>query len=206
MDRRRHAECAGGPPWRDWICPYNCRPICTDKSAPRQGDVTSGRAEGPALSRSRPSWSCRHHNRQLPEDSVNVHKKARLTTAGRSLAVRRVLAGERVPTVARGCSVSPRTIWKWVRRCREAGALTTLDWSSRPHRVRQLPRHQRRQILRARHQRWSPSALPSTIGSRSPPSSPCSGAMASIASRASAQPGPSSATSADGPAPWSTSM
>jgi hypothetical protein len=30
------------------------------------------------------------HNRQLPEDPVNVHKNARLTPAGRALAVQRV--------------------------------------------------------------------------------------------------------------------
>jgi transposase InsO family protein len=87
---------------------------------------------------------------------VNVHKNARLTPQGRSLAVQRVSAGEPATHVAHGCGVSVRTIWKWVRRCREAGELTTADRSSRPRRLaRQLPRHQWRQILRARHKRWS---------------------------------------------------
>jgi transposase InsO family protein len=57
--------------------------------------------------------------------------------------------------VAAGAGVSVRTIWKWVRRFREkAGGLE--DRSSRPARIaRQLPRAQRRQILRARRKRWS---------------------------------------------------
>jgi len=90
---------------------------------------------------------------------VNVHKNARLTPQGRSLAVQRVLGGERAVHVAVGCGVSVRTIWKWVRRCREADAVTpqaTTDRSSRPRRIaRQLPRSRRRQVLRARHKRWS---------------------------------------------------
>lgn len=90
---------------------------------------------------------------------MNVHKHARLTPRGRALAVQRVLAGERAPVVAHGCGVSVRTVWKWVHRCRELGEVTarsTTDRSSRPRRIaRQLPRHQRRQILRARRKRWS---------------------------------------------------
>lgn len=95
----------------------------------------------------------------MPEDSVNVHKNARLTPQGRSLAVQRVLGGERAVHVASGCGVSVRTIWKWVRRCREADAVTpaaAADRSSRPQRIaRQTPRYRRRQVLRARYKRWS---------------------------------------------------
>ena len=87
---------------------------------------------------------------------MNVHQNARLTPRGRSLAVGRVERGERAVDVARGCGVSVRTIWKWVQRCREAGARATTDRSSRPRRLaRQLLRHRRRQILRARGKRWS---------------------------------------------------
>ncbi len=90
---------------------------------------------------------------------MNVHKNARLTPRGRSLAVQRVIEGESAVVVARGCGVSARTIWKWVRRCREAGdgsPRSTADRSSRPRRIaRQLPRYRRRQILRARRKRWS---------------------------------------------------
>jgi transposase InsO family protein len=57
--------------------------------------------------------------------------------------------------VAAGAGVSVRTIWKWVRRVRETGGVVE-DRSSRPARIaRQLPRHQRRQILRSRRKRWS---------------------------------------------------
>ncbi|MBK8249902.1 MAG: hypothetical protein IPK85_21295 [Gemmatimonadetes bacterium] len=50
--------------------------------------------------------------------------------------------------------MSVRTIWKWVHRVRTTA--TTRDRSSRPHRLaRQLPRRRRRQILCARHKRWS---------------------------------------------------
>lgn len=85
---------------------------------------------------------------------MNVHKNARLTPAGRLAAATRVIAGDSAVDVAQGCGVSARTIWKWVARIR-AGA-GTADQSSRPHRVaRQLPRHRRRQIERARRKRWS---------------------------------------------------
>ena len=69
--------------------------------------------------------------------------------------VERVLAGEAATSVATGAGVSVRTIWKWVRRFRVEGA-TLQDRSSRPARIaRQLPRYQRRQILRSRRKRWS---------------------------------------------------
>lgn len=91
---------------------------------------------------------------------MNVHKNARLTPQGRSLAVQRVRHGESATAVARGCGVSVRTIWKWVQRAREtdgAPGAPLPDRSSRPRRlVRQLPRHRRRQILRSRRKkRWS---------------------------------------------------
>jgi transposase InsO family protein len=52
--------------------------------------------------------------------------------------------------------VSVRTIWKWVARVRAEGTEATTDRSSRPHRLaHRLPRHRRRQIVRARQRRWS---------------------------------------------------
>ena len=88
---------------------------------------------------------------------MNIHQNARLTPGGRSLAAHRVLQGECATDVAVGCGVSVRTIWKWVARIRdEPSATATNDRSSRPHRIaRQLPRHQRRQIVRARGKGWS---------------------------------------------------
>ncbi|MEA3246252.1 MAG: IS481 family transposase [Gemmatimonadota bacterium] len=85
---------------------------------------------------------------------MNIHKNARLTPAMRREVVARVQAGEPAADVARSVRVTPRTIRKWVARAEEDPALA--DRSSRPKRSpRQLPRHQRRQILRARRRRWS---------------------------------------------------
>lgn len=94
---------------------------------------------------------------------MNVHKNAQLTPAGRLAAAARVINGERATDIARGCGVSARTIWKWVARVRnEAG---TEDRSSRPHRLaRQLPRHQQRQIERARRKGWSSLRIARHLG------------------------------------------
>lgn len=103
---------------------------------------------------------------------MNIHKNARLTPGGRLRVVQRVHAGEPAAVVARAVGVSVRTVWKWVRRL---GALPTpgmptdparaADRSSRPRRLaRQLPRYRRRQILRARHQRWSSLRIAQTLG------------------------------------------
>jgi transposase InsO family protein len=87
---------------------------------------------------------------------VNTHKNARLTPAGRLAVVTRVLAGEPIAAVARGSSVSARTVWKWLARYRAEGAAGLVDRSSRPHRLaRRRPRYQHRQILHRRRQRWS---------------------------------------------------
>lgn len=90
---------------------------------------------------------------------MNVHKNARCTPRGRSLAVQRVSDGERPGHVARGAGMSRRTLRKWIRRAAaagDAGPAALADRSSRPKRlVRQLPRHRRRQILRSRGKRWS---------------------------------------------------
>jgi len=86
---------------------------------------------------------------------VNTHKNARLTPTGRQAVVARALAGIPVAEVARGACVSARTIWKWLARFRAEGAAGLVDRSSRPRRLARRPRHQHRQILRRRRQRWS---------------------------------------------------
>ena len=90
---------------------------------------------------------------------MNTHKNARLTPAGRLAGVQRAHAGVPVAEVARGACVSARTVWKWLARYRAeglAGLAGLADRSSRPHRLaRRRPRHQHRQILRARRRRWS---------------------------------------------------
>ena len=87
---------------------------------------------------------------------MNSHKNARLAPAGRLQLIAAVEGGKPVAAVARGFALSARTVWKWVGRYRAEGEAGLVDRSSRPHRMaRQLPRARRRQILRARRQRWS---------------------------------------------------
>lgn len=87
---------------------------------------------------------------------MNTHQNARLTPAGRQAIVHRALAGVPVAEVARGACVSARTVWKWLARFRAEGAAGLQDRSSRPHHLaRRRPRHQHRQIVRARTKRWS---------------------------------------------------
>lgn len=69
---------------------------------------------------------------------MNVHENARLTPRGREALVRRVLAGESVEAVAEACSVSTRTVRKWVKRFRTEGLAGLQDRSSRPYRLRAL--------------------------------------------------------------------
>src|SRR5688500_9596192 len=107
-----------------------------------------------------PSWGCLGGptpTRHSPEDSVNSHKNARLTPAGRAVLVRRVLEKqEPMPRVAWGMGVSERTARKWIRRYRSEGESGLVDRSSRPHRSpRALPRTKRRQIQKLRQQRRS---------------------------------------------------
>jgi transposase InsO family protein len=83
------------------------------------------------------------------------HPQARLTVAGRQLAVARVRAGVPVVQVATALGVSRQTVYKWLRRAASASPEWT-DRSSRPRRSpTRLPRHRRRQIERARRRRWS---------------------------------------------------
>ena len=87
---------------------------------------------------------------------MNVHKNARLTPSGRLRMVRRAEGGEVPATVAHGAGISLRTLRKWIQRYRREGDAGLADRRSRPHHIgRQLPRYQRRQILRARRRRWS---------------------------------------------------
>lgn len=96
---------------------------------------------------------------------MNIHKNARLTVAGRRAVVAAVLSGSPAPEVARGACCSTRTVWKWVARYRDGGEAALLDRSSRPHRLgTRLPRYRHRQILRARHRRWSTTRIAQETG------------------------------------------
>jgi transposase-like protein len=95
---------------------------------------------------------------------VNVHKNAKMTPAGRVLAVGRVLRGEPLPAVARGSGVSARRLYEWVGRW-QAGDQVLADRSSRPQRMpRRLARAQRRQIGRLRRHRQSSLRIAATLG------------------------------------------
>ena len=59
------------------------------------------------------------------------HPQARLTVAGRQLAVARVRAGVPVVEVATALGVSRQTMYKWLRRAADASPEWT-DRSSRP--------------------------------------------------------------------------
>ena len=85
-----------------------------------------------------------------------MHNNARMVPAGRSLMVKFVLAGGSVAEAAAKCSVSERTVWKWVARWREEGEAGMMDRSSRPHHMpTALPRCRYRQIERLRKKRHS---------------------------------------------------
>lgn len=92
-----------------------------------------------------------------PEISVNIHKNARLTAAGRVLVVRRVVfEGQQAPEVGHSMGVSTRTVWKWVGRYRQGGWTALEDRSSRPHRSpRRLSGRRTRQVERLRRKRWT---------------------------------------------------
>ena len=85
---------------------------------------------------------------------MDVHKNARLTPKGRGEMVRRVLAGEAVPTVAAAFSTTVKTVSKWVSRFLAEGSGGLEDRSSRPRRLRQpTPPEVVEQIIALRRRR-----------------------------------------------------
>jgi transposase InsO family protein len=89
--------------------------------------------------------------------SVNVHKNAKLTPAGRAGLVKRVLFEDQsVVGVSRSLGVCPATVRKWVRRFEAGGWKALEDRSSRPQRSpRRLPRRTVRRIEQLRRRRWT---------------------------------------------------
>jgi transposase InsO family protein len=88
---------------------------------------------------------------------VNTHKNARLTYARRvELARRASVPRANQSALARTFGVSRQTVHKWLARYRAEGERGLADRSSRPRRLaRRRPRHQHRQIVRARRRHWS---------------------------------------------------
>lgn len=67
---------------------------------------------------------------------MNVHKNAKLTPRGREQIIRRYLAGETPRSLSSAVGVSPASVYKWLRRFKEAGIAGLADRSSRPRRLR----------------------------------------------------------------------
>lgn len=85
---------------------------------------------------------------------MNVHKNAKLTRAGRENIVRRHQCGETPQVIAQTAGVSPRTVYKWLRRFREHGVDGLHDRSSRPSRMRtRVTQDHRQQVETLRRQR-----------------------------------------------------
>lgn len=85
-----------------------------------------------------------------PEVFVS-HANARLNEFGRTLAVERYLAGQKVRDVAAQLGVSRTTVYKWIARYAAHGPAGLADRSSRPHRCpRQVPLAVELQVLQAR--------------------------------------------------------
>jgi transposase InsO family protein len=86
---------------------------------------------------------------------MNVHKNARLTPFGRERLVKQVLERVLTPAAAAAAAgVSLRTIYKWLSRFRNEGAVGLRDRGSRPKRLRcSLSERQRRLIERLRRER-----------------------------------------------------
>ena len=87
---------------------------------------------------------------------MDVHKNARLTPKGRGEMVRRVLAGERMSSVAAAFGTTVKTVAKWVGRYLAEGAAGLEDRSSRPRRLRKAtPAEVVEQIIALRRQRFT---------------------------------------------------
>ena len=86
---------------------------------------------------------------------MNVHKNARLTPFGRERVVKQVLQRVLTPAAASAAAgVSLRTIYKWLSRFRNEGAVGLRDRGSRPKRLRcSLNERQRQLIERLRRER-----------------------------------------------------
>jgi len=85
---------------------------------------------------------------------MRLHPNAKTTPASRSLLVRRVLQEHwSVGETARGFGVSPRTVYKWLRRFEVEGRRGLRDRSSQPHRIPHRTPPDGRILYRLRH-RW----------------------------------------------------
>ena len=95
---------------------------------------------------------------------MNMHKNARMTPIGRERLVQAVVGGQRPEAAARAAGVCPRTVRKWVDRCRCEGLAGLQDRSSRPHRLRRpTPQAVVEEVERLRRQRWTGKQIAAAI-------------------------------------------
>jgi transposase InsO family protein len=88
---------------------------------------------------------------------MNIHSSARTSVRGRELLVQRVrLEGWSVPEAAEASGVSPRTVYKWLRRFDEEGPAGLGDRSSKPRRSpTSVPRNWQELVLKLRRSRMT---------------------------------------------------
>jgi transposase len=97
---------------------------------------------------------------------MKLHANARTCPNSRRLLVERVSEqGWSVTAAAAAAGVSERTVWRWLKRWREAGAAGLVDRSSRPHRSpRQLPRARVEAIRSLRKLRMTAAQIAEVLG------------------------------------------
>lgn len=96
---------------------------------------------------------------------MDIHKNARLTVHGRERIVRQVMSGQTPKAAALAVGVCPRTIRKWVARCRAEGLAGLRDRSSRPRRLRcPTPQEVVLKIEQLRRQRWTGKQIAAEAG------------------------------------------
>ena len=79
--------------------------------------------------------------------------------------MRQVESGQTPEAVAEAASVCPRTVRKWMERCRREGLTGLQDRSSRPHRLRQpTPAAVVEEIEELRRQRWTGKQIAMKVG------------------------------------------
>jgi hypothetical protein len=96
---------------------------------------------------------------------MNVHKNARLTSAGRELLGRRVSQGWTAQAAAEAAGVSLRTARKWIGRHRQGGERRHHETSSAPRRCpRKIPAEGVARIEALRRQRMTSPAIAQAPG------------------------------------------
>jgi len=96
---------------------------------------------------------------------MDIHKNARLTPRGRARLVNMVAGGQTPQAAGEAVGVCPRTVRKWVRRCKEEGLAGLRDRSSRPHRLhRPTPQATVDRIEMLRRQRLTGKTIAAEVG------------------------------------------